>query len=109
MDQRWPYSDRYLPAAPVVKVDLLGLSLECVLDSGFDGGIVIPFSTFPSLGLLNDIWSDEYYAVIPDSRSLPLFTSRKMVRPGSHELEVMIHARLRLAEPWREGISWRVS
>jgi predicted aspartyl protease len=77
---------------PVVEVNLLALSLECLLDTGFAGGIVIPFPTFESLGLLARVSSVEYHVVLPDSRTLPLFTARRSVRLGSVEVDADIHS-----------------
>ncbi len=92
MDQTWKYSTRFSPSAPVVSVELAGMMLECVVDTGFSGGIIIPFSTFQSLGLLAELDPEEYLVVMPDSRRVALYTASEEVKAGSWRVRTLVHA-----------------
>lgn len=92
MDQKWRYSDAHAPPAPVVELEVRGVKLECLVDTGFSGGVLVPFPTFESLGLLVSMGRDEYNAVMPDGRRLPLFTSRATVTMGSSAAEAEVHS-----------------
>jgi hypothetical protein len=76
LDQTWKYSKRSAPSAPVIPVELAGMTLECVVDTGFSGGLLMPFSAFEPLGLLAAIIPDEYVAVVPDSGRVALHGER---------------------------------
>ena len=52
MDQTWKYSTIFNLSAPVISVELAGATLECFVDTGFSGGLMIPLSTSESLGLM---------------------------------------------------------
>jgi len=92
LDQTWNYSKRFSPSAPVISVELAGMTLECVVDTGFSGGLVIPLSTFESLGLLAALVPEEYLAVMPDSRKVPLYTASEEVVAGSSRVRTLVHA-----------------
>jgi predicted aspartyl protease len=96
LGQSWKYSNRSSPSAPVVALQLAGLTLDCVLDTGFSGGVMIPFPIFGSLGLLSRLVPDEYMAVMPDSRRVPIYTARDEVTVGSSRISALIHASPRL-------------
>jgi predicted aspartyl protease len=60
LDQTWKHSKRFSPSAPVISVELAGMTLESVVDTGFSGGLLIPLSTFEASGLLSNLVSEEY-------------------------------------------------
>lgn len=92
MDQTWKYSKRFSPSAPVISVELDGMTLECIVDTGFSGGLVIPLATFESLGLMSGLVPEEYLAVMPDSRKVALYTASEEVAVGSSRLRTLVHA-----------------
>jgi clan AA aspartic protease len=92
LDQSWKYSREYTPPAPVVTIELAGFSLELAVDTGFAGGILIPFPLFQSLALLSALTPDTYHAVMPDSRRVRLYTARVEVTLGSTKLLVDVHS-----------------
>ncbi len=92
MDQIWKYSTRSSPSAPVVSVELAGITVECLVDTGFSGGLIKPFSTFESLGLLAELDPEEYLAVMPDSRRVALYTASEEVKAGSWRVRTLVHA-----------------
>lgn len=71
---------------------MAGYPLELSLDTGFAGGILIPFPLFQSLGLLSALTPDEYRLVLPDSRRLPLYTAKEDVLVGGETFGVEIHS-----------------
>jgi predicted aspartyl protease len=92
LDQTWKYSTKFNPSAPVISVELAGMTLECVVDTGFSGGLMIPLRMFESLGLLTGLVPEEYLAVMPDSRRLALYTAREEVTAGSLRVRTLVHA-----------------
>jgi len=92
LDQTWKYSAKFSPSAPAIALELAGMKLECVIDTGFSGGLLVPLSTFESLGLLSALVQDEYLAVMPDSRRVPLYTAREVVTAGSSRVPTLVHA-----------------
>ena len=68
------------------------MTLECVVDTGFSGGLLIPLSTFESLGLLVDLVPDEYLVVMPDSRKVALYTASEEAAVGSARVHTLVHA-----------------
>jgi predicted aspartyl protease len=82
LDLTWKCSKAYSPSAPVIRVELAETPLECLLDTGFSGGLLIPFPLFESLGFLSRLVADEYSAVLPDSRRFHLYTARDEVSIG---------------------------
>jgi clan AA aspartic protease len=92
LDQTWKYSTRFTPSAPVIPVELAGMTLECAVDTGFSGGLMIPFSIFESLGLLAAVIPEEYLVVMPDSRRVALYTTSEEVRVGSSRVHTLVHA-----------------
>jgi len=76
----------------VISVGLAGMTLECVVDTGFSGGLLIPLSTFESLGLLSSLVPEEYLAVMPDSRKMELCTASEEVTVGSSRVRTLVHA-----------------
>ena len=94
MEQSWNYSQEHTPPAPVVELSLAGFPVQLRVDTGFGGGILIPFSLFQSLGLLSALTPDSYHAVMPDSRRVRLYTARVEVTLGSTKFLVDIHSSL---------------
>ena len=93
MDQSWKYIRDHFTPAPVVDLILAGFSLQLMVDTGFAGGIVIPFPLFQSLGLLTALTPDSYDAVMPDSRRVRLYTARAEVSFGTaKKFSVEVHS-----------------
>jgi predicted aspartyl protease len=92
LDQSWNYNREHIPPAPIVELGLAGFPVELTIDTGFGGGILIPFSLFQSLSLLNALIPDSYHAIMPDSRRVRLYTARAEVNIGSTKLLVDIHS-----------------
>jgi predicted aspartyl protease len=92
LDQTWKYSTRFSPSAPVIRVELEEMALECVVDTGFSGGLLIPLSTFESLGLQAYLIPDVYLVVMPDSRRVALYTASREVKTGSSRIRSLVHA-----------------
>lgn len=92
MEQSWQYSKEQNPAAPVITVNILGFSIVLVLDTGFGGGILIPFTLFQSIGLLEVLSLDSFHAVMPDSRRVTLYTAKTNVTLGTTKVLTEIHA-----------------
>ena len=76
----------------MIEARLGGFELELVVDTGFAGGILIPFPLFESLGLLSTLSPDSYRAVLPDSRRLRLYTAKQEVTVGREKMVVEVHA-----------------
>jgi predicted aspartyl protease len=91
---KWKYSKDQTPFAPIVEVNLLGFPIVLAVDTGFAGGILIPFPLFQSLGLLSSLTLDSYYAVTPDSRRIQLETAVADVAlsPSFNLQQVDIHS-----------------
>ena len=92
MDLSWKYSDKHSPAAPVMPLTLRSFSIEAVVDTGFGGGLLIPFPLFETLGLLSALTPDERLLVLPDSTRLELYTARDEVGVGSDSIKVEVHS-----------------
>ncbi len=70
----------------------MGVPVECLVDTGFSGGMLVPFPLFESLGLLSRLVPDAYHAVMPDGRRLPLYTARGEVDAGLAALQTEVHS-----------------
>ena len=81
-----------MPPAPIVELTLAGFAIELNVDTGFGGGILIPFSLFQSLGLLSTLGPDTFHAVMPDSRRIRLYTARTDVSLRSFKFQVNVHS-----------------
>lgn len=92
LDLTWKYSPRYSPSAPVIRLELAGTSLECLVDTGFSGSLLIPFPLFESLGFLSRLSPDTYDAVMPDSRKFGIYTTREEVVVGSLKMATEVHS-----------------
>jgi predicted aspartyl protease len=68
------------------------MTLECVVNTGFSGWLLIPFSTFESLHLLEELIPEEYLVVMPDSRRVALYTASEEVIAGSSRVRTLVHA-----------------
>jgi len=75
-----------------MSLGLAGMTLECVIDTGFSGGLLVPLPVFESVGLLSSLVEDEYIAVMPDSRRVVLYTAREVVTAGSSRVPTLVHA-----------------
>jgi clan AA aspartic protease len=92
LDYSWKYSKEQEPPAPVLELSLQGISLELSVDTGFGGGVLIPFSFFQSLGLLSSLTPDSYHAIMPDSRRVLLYTARTEIQVRKIKLTADIHS-----------------
>jgi clan AA aspartic protease len=92
LDLSLKYSARYLPSAPVIRLEMERVPIECLVDTGFSGGLLIPFSLFDSLGLLSRLSPHSYNAVMPDSRRFLLYTSRGEVSLDGIRTSTEVHA-----------------
>jgi len=92
LDLSWKYSSKHRPAAPVLPVNLANFPLEVVVDTGFGGGILIPFPLFESLGFLTGLTVEEYRLVLPDSRRLMLYTAKEKVGVAEAFVHTEVHA-----------------
>jgi predicted aspartyl protease len=92
LDQNWKYDTSNSPSAPVVEMELLGSRLQVLLDTGFGGGVMIPFPLFHSLGLMSGLVADGFTVVMPDARKLPIFTAREIVGIGPFRFAAHVHS-----------------
>ncbi|MDG6940048.1 MAG: hypothetical protein JRN39_06580 [Nitrososphaerota archaeon] len=92
MELTWKYSASHSPPAPVMQLKLGGSSVDLALDTGFAGGILLPLPLFESFGLLSSLSPDEYHLVLPDSRRLPLYTSKENVKVGEVAFRAEVHS-----------------
>ena len=76
----------------MITIVLAGFPIELTVDTGFAGGIIIPFPLFQSLALLSALTPDTYHAVMPDSRRVRLYTAKVEVTLGSKRLFVDVHS-----------------
>ena len=76
----------------MIRIVLDSVPIECAVDTGFSGGILIPYSLFESLGLLSRLSPNSYNAVMPDSRRFPLYTSRGEILLGKIRIPSEVHA-----------------
>jgi predicted aspartyl protease len=76
----------------VISLGLARTTLECVVDTGLSGRLMMPLSTFESLAMLTGLVPEEYLTVTPDSRSLALYTAREEVAVGSLRVSTLVHA-----------------
>ncbi len=92
MDLTWKYSPSYSPSAPVIRLELVSTPVDCLVDTGFSGSLLIPFPLFESLGFLSKLSPDTYNAVMPDSRKFPTFTTKEEVTVGSLKMRTEVHS-----------------
>jgi hypothetical protein len=62
------------------------------VDTGFSGGVLIPFWMFERMSLLSYLTPDEYYAVMADTRRIRLYTATGVLTLGSKKHTVNIHS-----------------
>jgi predicted aspartyl protease len=92
LDQTWSYSKDYRPGAPVIKVLLQGIPAEFAVDTGFSGSALVPFSLFESAGLQSRMLPDEFKAVMPDLRKIPVLTALGEFVIGDVRMQTKVHA-----------------
>ena len=68
------------------------MPIECLVDTGFAGGMLVPFSIFESLGLLSRLLPHSYNALMPDTRKVPLYTSIAEVSVGDMRIPTEVHS-----------------
>jgi clan AA aspartic protease len=92
LDLTWKYSDEHRPSAPVLKASVREFTVELQIDTGFSGGILLPFQTFQSIGLASRLSPESFAAVLPDARRVPVYTAVSDVTIGSLKLSSRIHS-----------------
>ena len=92
MELSWKYNTRRTPGAPVIRLEVAGVPVESVVDTGFAGSLLIPFPLFQSLGLLTKLTPNKYHAVMPDSRRILLYTAQEEVKIGSLKMYAEVHS-----------------
>lgn len=93
LDRSWKYSSEQTPPAPAVELNIGGhFRLQLIVDTGFAGGILIPFPVFQSLGLMLALTPDSYHAIMPDSRRVRLYTAYAEVYLESTKFLVEVHS-----------------
>ncbi len=92
MDLTWRYSSEHRPSAPIIKASIGGFSVELLVDTGFSGGILLPFPLFQSLGLASRLVPESYSAVLPDSRRVTTYTAVSDVTIDSARISSRIHS-----------------
>lgn len=92
LDLSWQYNTTHSPGVPVVKLEVGGVDIEPIVDTGFSGSLLIPFPLFQSLGLMTKLTANRYSALMPDSRKLLLYTAKEEITIGSLDLEAEIHS-----------------
>jgi len=92
LDLTWKYGADHRPSAPVVKATIGAFSMELLVDTGFSGGILLPFPIFQSLGLANRLLPETYTAVLPDSRRLLAYTALSDVTIGFVRVSALVHS-----------------
>jgi hypothetical protein len=90
--QTFRYNEEVSPSAPALRLRLNGFDVDLIVDTGMAGGVIIPFPLFQSLGFTKKLIPDEYYAVMPDKRSLPIYTAYTNGFLGSKELWLDVHS-----------------
>ena len=90
------YSRDYKPSAPRIRATLftrLGeYKLELIVDTGFSGGILIPYQLYSKLGLALFEVPDRYYGVLPIGVQIPLHTALAEVNIGNLRFKTHIHS-----------------
>ena len=92
MDLTWSYSKAHKPSAPVVRAAIGNLSVELVVDSGFSGGVLLPFPHFQALGLMSRLVPEDFAAVLPDRRKVEAYTAMAQVTMGKASFSTLVHA-----------------
>lgn len=77
---------------PIIELRIEDFPVQLIVDTGFAGGILIPFTLFQSLGLLSALGPDPHHAIMPDSRRIRLYTARAEVSVGSSKFFVDVHS-----------------
>lgn len=76
----------------MISLELEKMPIECLVDTGFAGGLLVPFSLFQSLGLLSRLLPHSYNAVMPDTRKFPLYTSKGEISLGELKISSEVHS-----------------
>lgn len=111
MDQTWSYSKDYTPDAPVVRVLLEGIPVECAVDTGFSGAVLVPYPLFESAGLASRILADRYKFVMPDLREVPALSALGNLTFGEARIRVRVHSAPGVSKKLvgREFLEWIVA
>lgn len=76
----------------MLTLNVEGFSIAAAVDTGFDGGVLIPFPLFSSLGFMKALSEDEFHLGLPDSKKVSLYSSRRMIRVGGMDVAAYIHS-----------------
>ncbi len=92
------YSEKHSPPAPIIKVGIKTLrhgiyETELLIDTGFSGGILLPFTLYEKLGLTLAEVQDRYYGILPIGVPITLHTAQaKIAINDTVEFETYIHS-----------------
>jgi predicted aspartyl protease len=76
----------------VVRFLLEGIPVECAVDTGFSGAVLIPYPLFESAGLVSRILADRYKLVMPDLREVPALSALGNLTFGEARIRAKVHA-----------------
>src|SRR5712691_6670373 len=76
------------------------MALKFLVDTGFAGGLLVPISTFESLGLQAYLVPEVYLVVKPDSRRVALYAASREVKAGSSRIRCLVHAAPTIDRSW---------
>ncbi len=94
---KFKYSKDYKPSAPRIKALIITAKqekheLELIVDTGFSGGVLIPYSLYEKLGLTLLEVQDKYYGVLPIGIPITLHTALTRVIIGDLVFKVHVHS-----------------
>ncbi len=75
-----------------MKASIGAFSLELLVDTGFSGGILLPFQLFQALGLMSRLVPESFTAVLPDSRRVAVYTAVSDVTIESVLISTRVHS-----------------
>lgn len=76
----------------MVKATIGAFTMELAVDTGFSGGVLLPFAVFQSLGLTSRLVPESYAAVLPDSRRIVVYTALSDVTIDSVRISTRVHS-----------------
>jgi hypothetical protein len=90
-----------------VRFFLEGIPVECAVDTGFSGAVLVPYSLFESTGLASRILPEKYKLVMPDLREIPALSALEPNVRRSTDKGQNPRGPRREEEVGREGVSRR--
>lgn len=89
------YSKNHKPPAPIIRARIQARKardLELLVDTGFGGGVLIPFHLYEDLGLTLFEVPDKYYGILPTGIPITLHTATANIAIGKLSLKTHIHS-----------------